>query len=52
MKLHKELQVERVCSNEKLRDNLANPYLDGEYLVATNGRALVAVQVERDEHDR
>ena len=51
MKLHKELQVERVCSNDKTRDALASPYLDGKHLVATNGRALIAIEVEREEHD-
>lgn len=51
MKIHKNLQVERVCSDDKMRDAIAHPYLDGNYLVATNGRALVAVEVEREEHD-
>lgn len=51
MKLHKELQVERVCSNDKTRDALASPYLDGKHLVATNGRALVAIEVEREDDD-
>ena len=51
MKLNKELLIERACSNDKTREALANPYLDGQHLVATNGRMLIAVEVEREEHD-
>lgn len=51
MKLNKNLLVERACSDDKTREVLANPYLDGKHLVATNGRILIAVEVEREEHD-
>ena len=51
MKLHKDLQIERVCSTEKGRESLANPYLDGTHLVASNGRALIALEIERDAED-
>jgi hypothetical protein len=51
MKLNKNLHVERVCSTEKGRESLANPYLDGTHLVASNGRALIALEIERDAED-
>ena len=51
MKLHKEIQIERACSTDQTRDALLNPYLDGNHLVASNGRMLVAIEVERGEGD-
>jgi DNA polymerase III sliding clamp (beta) subunit (PCNA family) len=49
MKLPKTVKIEAVCSNDETRCVLMHPYLDikdgAARIVATNGRALVAVPV-------
>lgn len=55
MKLSKEMKIEGVCSTDKLRCALAEPYLEidngAAHLIATNGRMLVALPVETGTND-
>ena len=51
MKISKNCKIELVASKDATRFALVNPYLDGNQLVATDGKRLVAIPVELDEHD-
>ena len=51
MKISKDCKIELVASKDATRFALVNPYLDGNQLVATDGKRLVAIPVELDVHD-
>jgi len=55
MKLHKDIKIESVCSKDKARYAISEPYLDitdgNGTLVSTNGKALAVVPVDINEHD-
>lgn len=51
MKIHKECQIEKCASKEKNRVSLQHAYLKGSQLIATNGKAMVQLPVELQEHD-
>lgn len=65
MRLYQKCKIEKVCSKDKHREVLQNPFLeldpkkrltqesggDGGELVATNGRFLVAIPVSVSEED-
>jgi DNA polymerase III sliding clamp (beta) subunit (PCNA family) len=51
MKLKKECKIELIASKDATRHILCNPYLEGSKLIATDGRRLVMIPVEREEGD-
>lgn len=51
MKLPKDCKIELVASTDATRYVLCNPYLQGDKLIATNGKSLVMLPVERDSED-
>ena len=51
MKIHKNVQIEKAASNDDTRKILCNPWLDGSNLVATNGRILAVIPIEKSDHD-
>ena len=51
MKLPKHCKIELVASTDATRYVLCNPYLQGDKLIATNGRSLVMLPVEREPED-
>ena len=51
MKLNKKCKIEAAGSDDKTRACIVNPYLLGNHIVATSGRVLVKVPVERDDKD-
>jgi hypothetical protein len=51
MKLHRDLKVEKVASTDKTRQVIGEPYLRGNVLWSTDGRAMVRIPVELGEHD-
>ena len=51
MQYNKNCKIELIASKDATRTVLCNPYLDGNNLVATDGRKLVCLPVQRDEHD-
>ena len=51
MKIHKSCLVEKVCSTDATRPALSAPFLRGHHVIATDGHMLVALPVEREEHD-
>lgn len=51
MKIRKDCKIELIASNNRTRLCLAQPYLEGDSLVATNGRCLVMLPVVREDGD-
>jgi len=51
MKISKTCKVELIASKDATRYILNNPYLQGDKLIATNGKSLVMIPVERDSED-
>jgi hypothetical protein len=51
MQIKTRFKLEAVTTDDKTRAPLSAPYLHGDKLVATDGCALVAVKVQRDEGD-
>lgn len=51
MKIAKDRKIELIASQDKTRFILQEPYLKGDYLVATSGRHLVRLKIEREEGD-
>ena len=51
MKISKACKVELIASTDATRYVLNNPYLQGNKLIATNGKSLVMIPVERDSED-
>lgn len=51
MKLSKTCKIEAIASTEQARISITEPYLKGDRLIATNGKALVVLPVEREEGD-
>jgi len=51
MKISKSCKVELIASKDVTRYVLSNPYLQGNKLIATNGKSLVMIPVERDSED-
>jgi hypothetical protein len=51
MKISKTCKVELIASKDSYRPSLCNPYLQGGKLIATNGKSLVMIPVERDSQD-
>lgn len=51
MKLHKTCQVEKVTSSDRTRPVLSHAFLSGETLIATDGKAMIQLPVERSEGD-
>ena len=51
MKINKNCKIELVASKDKTRHALINPYLQGSKLIATDGKKLVAIPVEREDGD-
>jgi DNA polymerase III sliding clamp (beta) subunit (PCNA family) len=51
MKISKKCKVELIASKDNTRYVINNPYLQGDKLIATNGKSLVVLPVERDSED-
>lgn len=51
MKIDNALKPELVCSKDATRPILQQAYLKGDRLVATNGRSLAVIPVEREDGD-
>jgi hypothetical protein len=51
MKLSKACKVELIASKNVRSYSINNPYLQGNKLIATNGKSLVMIPVERDSED-
>jgi len=51
MKLPNNCKIEAVASKDTYRIQTSAAYLQGDKLIATNGRAIVVLPVEREEHD-
>lgn len=51
MKLPNKCKIEGITSTQRGRECLAEPYLTGDKLVATNGCALVVIPIDRDPQD-
>lgn len=51
VKTHKDCQIEKAISTDKTRKVLQNVYLKGHALWATDGRCMVRLPIEREEHD-
>lgn len=51
MKTNRKCQIEKAVSTDATRPVLTHAYLRGDKLIATNGRGMVMLNVERDPHD-
>lgn len=51
MILPKTCKIEELCSTDKTRNVLFHPYLSGNELVATDGKAMICLPVELEEGD-
>lgn len=51
MKFPNKCKIEAIASTERGREAIAEAYLTGDKLVATNGLAIVVLPVERDPQD-
>ena len=52
MKIHKDCKIELCASKDPTREAINQAYLDGDTLVATDGRRLVTLPANRDEADK
>jgi hypothetical protein len=50
MKIHKSQKIELIAA-DTIRPAIAHPFLEGDKLIATDGRRLVVLPVEREEGD-
>lgn len=51
MKINKKCKIELIASKDETRSAINDPYLDGNLLVATDGRKMVVLTVELEEGD-
>ena len=52
MKIDKKCKIELACSDNATRLPLMNPYLDGSQLIATDGRKMAVLNIEREGTDK